>query len=576
MKLTMRDYQKDACQSVWDDWQSGLRRVMIKLPTGCGKTVIFLRIIAKLKEKGLVSASNPAVVIAHREELLTQPADAWLKTYGIGSPMSFERASETYQPGSEIVFASVASVGRDNDRLSGLRPGVVIIDECHHVAARSYHNALHKLNVLPPSCRSSRLLGCTATPNRLDKQAIVDNGQAIFEKVSYQYDIDEAITDGWLAPLVGYRVNTDVDLDCVKSGSGDLQEGQLAEAVDNASRTAVFLNAWKDYAYGRKTIVFAVNHAHAYHIAECAKWKFPELADKIFTITDRMNPAQRSGAVALYRNTPGAWMVNVEIATEGFDVADIGCVIMARPTKSSALYTQCVGRGTRLAPGKENCIVIDVADNSTKHKLAGIGILMGLSPKINLDGHSTSEVARMLRSAGGQAREILRADAESKRPQIDVSRFSDIRSAVQQVNLLTGLDVDSDVANVSRNRWARIGDDYYLSLKGGCSVRVADDGTGNYSMVVKRPSGIETHPLCVMDGLAAIKESDRFIRNDAELNGNRVQSGSWTKEPITDAQIGLLRKLGQNNGYIKKLTKGAAQMLISRIFEQRNSGNAAN
>ncbi len=227
----------------------------------------------------------------------------------------------------------------------------------------------------------------------------------MFRKIVYTYGTKKAIKNGWLVPILGYRLKTETDLSEVKSTAGDYQQDALAEAVNTSLRNAQIVKTWKECAEGRSTVVFAVDIKHSqdlaaefekYGIRAAAVWgDDPLRAEKLAKL--------KSGEITV--------LVNCNVLVEGFDAWQVSCVTLARPTKSSSMFTQMIGRGLRLQDGtgnlleatkagmalqKTDCKVIDVVDCSRKCNLVTLPSLLGLNPEFNLRGESITKAVEKI------------------------------------------------------------------------------------------------------------------------------------------------------------------------------------
>lgn len=370
---TLRPYQLAAISAVQAEWARGIRRTLLVLPTGTGKTVVFADLARRV-----VSRGDRVLVLAHRTELLEQ-AQRKLSDVGVWAAIEKAERRAGFAP---VVVASVQTLQRK--RLEDLDPkqfGLVVVDEGHHAPAASYRAILGHFDGV---C----VLLVTATPDRADGKALGE----ICESVAYSYELRDAIRDGWLAPIRARRiVVAGVDLSKVRSRAGDLANDELASimAADEAVLGTVV--PLLEQAGDRRTIVFAVDVAHAFALASALRDRRAGCAR---VAHGEMESDERTEILADFRAGRFQFLVNVALFTEGFDEPTVACVAVARPTKSRALFVQMVGRGTRLCEGKHDCLVLDFTGNAGKHKL--VGPLDALAPGANLEADLRSEVERLL------------------------------------------------------------------------------------------------------------------------------------------------------------------------------------
>lgn len=356
MAFTLRPYQMRAIEAVQAAWSAHCPHPLISLPTGCGKTVVFAQIIADHPGRTLV--------LAHRDELITQAADKIAaRVPGVTVGRVIGSTDEWTAP---IVVASVQSLHRK--RLHRWAPGtfdLIVIDEAHHATSPSYR---HILDYLQPR----HLLGVTATPFRTDRAALAE----VFDSgIVFQLSIQDAIRDGWIADILTYRLRTATDLDPLKTTGGDFVAADLEAAIDTPERNARVVEGYERFAPGSLAIVFAAGVAHAQHIVDA----FHAATVPAAVLTGDMPKDTRTALLAAFHTGTVRVLVNVGVLTEGYDEPAVGAVILARPTKSLGFFTQAVGRGLRLAPGKSAMVLIDLADVTTRHRLMTIRHLLGLT-----------------------------------------------------------------------------------------------------------------------------------------------------------------------------------------------------
>lgn len=418
--LTLRPYQQQTLDALLRDTAGGDSALAI-LPTGCGKTVIFCVLIDKLLE------NNPgkfAVILAHRGELVYQAVDKAEKITGrhCAIEMGDLRADCHHQFVRPEIIASTFQTqysGRPGlERMTKLNPeevAVVIVDEAHHAVSKSYKNVVEYFRK-SPTCR---IVGVTATPDRGDQEAL---GQ-IFDKVSFQYNIVDAISDGWLTPIRQVMVQINgLDLSEVRTTAGDLNGGDLAKILEREHIVQGFASAIVQQVGEKRTLIFCESLEQVRMMCEVLNRHKPNSAHEVNGTTDKK---ERKGMVSRYALGEFQFMVNCGVFTEGFDDAGVEVVVLARPTKSRALYCQMLGRGTRPSDdiagtlahlttpeGRQECIqnskkpectVIDFVGNCGRHKLiTAVDILGGnITPEL-------AEEAKKIIERGGA---MLAADA---------------------------------------------------------------------------------------------------------------------------------------------------------------------
>lgn len=368
----LRPYQVDALAAVGEAFASGLRSVLVVVATGLGKTVTFA---ALAREEA--RAGGRVLILAHRTELLAQAQDK-LHRAGVASQLEQGGARAGDAP---IVTASVQTLhGRRLLRWPAEHFTLVIIDEAHRATAASYRAIIDHF-------ANARVLGVTATPDRGDGEALI----GVFQRCVYRYDLRDAIRDKWLAPIRAKRITVDsVDIANVKTLGGDLEPAALALVMSNEAALHGVAKPLIAEAGDRQTIVFSASVDHAHRLAEVANHYRPGWARAIDGTT---SPAVRKQLLDDFAGARFGALINCGLFTEGFDEPSVSCIAVARPTKSRALYTQMIGRGTRLADGKQDCLVLDFVGNSGRHRL--IGPIDALAGRV-VDDHERVAGAKVL------------------------------------------------------------------------------------------------------------------------------------------------------------------------------------
>ncbi|WP_408645947.1 DEAD/DEAH box helicase [Streptomyces odonnellii] len=401
--FTPRPYQTDAIHALTAGWQSEQNRLAVVLPTGAGKTVVFANLIKGMREQ---LGRKRALVIAHREELIEQAA-AKIRAVCPDLKVGIVKAERNHHRFMDVVVASVQTLAVKRRREAIQDIGMIVVDECHHAAAATYRTVLEHFG----AWRGVPTAGFTATMTRGDG----DLG-AIWQKVVYTLDILDMIRDGYLCDVTGKRVVVEgLDLDKVKSRAGDLQDGQLGQALDDSGAAGVVASAYKDFASDRPGVVFTPTVATAQSMTAALKAAGIPAA----TVWGDMPRDERAQALKRYEAGDVQVLSNCMVLTEGFDAPWTSCVVIARPTKSAGLYCQMAGRGLRLHPGKENALILDVMGASTRHKLASI---VDLTAK-EISEPSESRSLRELADDAAQAAAFAAAEWED----IDLFHQSPIR-----------------------------------------------------------------------------------------------------------------------------------------------------
>lgn len=540
--VKLRDYQTEALASVKDAYRRGKRRVLVSLPTGTGKTVVFAHFPGALKMK------KRLLVLAHREELLLQ-AEEKFRSVDPELKMGIERAEDRVASDAQVVIASVPTLAHsEGARLSGFNPedfSIIVVDEAHHAVAPSYRRIFDHFGVFKPET-ARYLVGFTATPRRGDNQGLGD----VFQEVCFARDLRQMIGEGYLCQIRGWRMNTNLSLDGVKVRHGDFVESQLARVVNTPSRNRLVTTSYMRLANHRRAIAFCVDVQHAKDLCE----EFVQAGIRAAAVWGEMPREDRRKVLSQFSKGEIAVLTNCNLLTEGFDEPRINCILMARPTKSKLLYAQMVGRGTRLHPEKTDLMVVDVADNSRTHTLHGLYSLFNLPARMNLQGSRAMEVER----------DLERLNRE--RPWIDTSRIGtpeEIAFSAERIEFFN-FDPPSELAAYTSNIWYAVAGGYRLNLPEGESLTIESNLLDTWD--VRLVSMSKTRLLAQADSLSrAAAIADTFVsceRSDAVKFVAR--SASWRSELPTDKQKELLMRKGIPAP--EGLTKGQASQMISQVL----------
>lgn len=428
----LRTYQREAIDAVIAARRAGTRRMVVCLPTGAGKTVIFSE-LARL-------ATKQVLVLAHREELLAQAVDKLSRALEGTRVVGLERGSSRAPADAKVLVASLRSLHPDRigGVLGGRDLGLIVYDECHHAPADDNLRVLRTIGAFEPDWPGT-LLGFTATTQRGDGKGL----DQVFERVVYSKTLPDLIEAGFLAPLRGFRIATAADLSRVSLAGADLDEEELAEAVDIEERNALVARSIQELARDRRTIAFCVTVRHAKHLARALDL----LGVPAGVVHGELPVADRARVLAAFRHGRIQVLANVAILTEGFDDPGVSCIAMARPTRSEGLYAQCVGRGTRLAEGKRDCLILDFVDLSNL-SLCSLPALFGCPRELDLRGDDASRAAR--------AWDQILLDVPELELQAGALTLREIQDRAAAFDPLT-LELHHEVRAISGNAWFSLG-----------------------------------------------------------------------------------------------------------------------
>lgn len=344
--MELRDYQQQARKAIQAEWEKGIKKTLLVLPTGCGKTIVFSKIIEDRVRKG-----ERVLVLAHRGELLEQAAEKLEKSTGL--KCATEKAEQT-SIGSwyRVVVGSVQTLQREK-RLKNFPKDffdTIVIDEAHHCISDGYQRVLTYFD-------QANVLGVTATPDRGDMR----NLGTYFESLAYEYTLPRAIKEGYLSPIKALTIPLQLDLSTVGQQAGDFKTSDLGNALDPYLES-IADEMWK-VAKDRKIVVFLPLVKTSQKFTEILNRKGFKAAEVNGESKDREEVLQD------FDNDKYNVLCNSMLLTEGWDCPSVDCVVVLRPTKVRSLYSQMVGRGTRLHPGKTELLLLDFLWHTERHEL---------------------------------------------------------------------------------------------------------------------------------------------------------------------------------------------------------------
>lgn len=499
-----------------------------------GKTVIFSALPAMIKN------NRRMLVIAHRKELLDQSAEK-IRWANPDLLVDIEQAERHASPLAQVVVASIQTLSVTPERLAALDPrdfAIIVIDEAHHAPANTYLKLLHRFHLGPnpeqpgetktqrqqafktfaPKETAPFLIGFTATPNRTDGIGL----EAVFDEIAYSRTIEDMMRAGWLCKIVGKQVQTGVSLAGVKVSHGDFQEGQLAQAVNLAERNELAVKSYLGMATGRSCLVFCVDVEHTQ--AMCQAFQDVGLAAEY--VVGSTAKDQRDGIIAAYRAGKVPVLANCMVLTEGFDAPETSCIIMARPTKSQLMYTQMIGRGTRIASGKENLLVIDLVDAGS-NGVADLNALFGLPPALETpDGvlAAQEELARAKASAAAEARTIEEVKQLAR-------NFNPLGKGKLPFWFKGGL------------RWTSTSWGYALHMKAG-AITVRENLLGQFEVKIHPRTGIPDYILGKYPSEEeAISQAESLVVREFPGQVAMIaQEAPWHDQPASQKQLDRLRQ----------------------------------
>lgn len=399
--MELRPYQQEARTAVEQDWSDGFHKTLLVLPTGCGKTIVFCKIVEDMVRQG-----GRCLILAHRGELLEQLLTA------TGLRCAVEKAEEScLDSWYRVTVGSVQTLMREK-RLQQFPTdffNVIVVDEAHHVLADSYQRVLEHFP-------AAKVLGVTATPDRGDMRNL---GQ-YFEHLAYEYSLPRAIKEGYLSPIKAVTIPLKLDLTGVGVQAGDFKNSDLDTALDPYLHQIA--REMRTYCAQRKTVVFLP-------LVRTSQ-KFRDILEQEGFRAAEVNGSSEDRAEVLRDFNDGKYNVlcNSMLLTEGWDCPSIDCVVVLRPTKIRSLYCQMVGRGTRTAPGKDHLLLLDFLWHTERHELCHPASLICESLEV------AQRMTEALEDAAGcpvdieEAEERAESDVVAQREEALAKQLAEMRS----------------------------------------------------------------------------------------------------------------------------------------------------
>jgi len=589
---TPRPYQQECVSAVFDALIGGVNRILFTHPTGTGKTTTIAELCRILIEYN----DARILCIAHRRELITQMYQRIkdhcnLDEWGIGTEIGQSHAAKSCR----VVVGSVQTLYRPG-RLPEFMPTVIITDEAHHGSASTYQAIYNQYGVGTEGGAIS--IGCTATPKRTDRLSLcaqkpdgspvyvidrktkkprqVEPAECPFDVHAYDYTILDATRDGWIVPIRAHVVETETDISEVKTdyGKGDFQQGALAKAVDNAERTVLAINAWKEVASERSTLVFCASVEHAHHSADL--WK--QAGYTAAALDGETENRERYEVLEQFRKGEIQVLCNMGLFTEGMDAPRCGCIVHLRPTKSWNLYVQMTGRGLRVLPGivdlyetpaqrrtailqsaKPDCLVIDLVDICESNDLCAVPSILDLPANLDLQGE-TLDAAKAMLDDFEEVRERVIGECPTT--------FEELKVRLREVDLLR----TSGAKSAGGWKVRGDGDGYrYTSVPPGYQAEMRASGDG-YLLTVRRGSQtiLEKEGKPGFDFSAYLDKAQEKI--EKTVHGDRAAQALLT--PKIYETVSYLQSVGTGGLYRTLRARGYSDRDINAMPPQQAAGYA--
>lgn len=469
MHFEIRAYQTEAVRSVLSRYEEGQRKLLLRLPTGAGKTVISALLIEQLLT---VLGSKRILFLAHRKEIIDQTA---LKIAAqVGSDLvGVEQAERSAPEGVRIVVGSVQTIIGRLEYFNAEDFGAVIVDECHHAYAKTWMDTIGHFG----KRSETLLLGLTATPKRSDGRSI----EELFSETAFEISLGELQDQGYLVPMDYCTIEAKLGLGELSIQNGDFQATLLAKIMNSEEMRELTVKACLEKARGKKTIAFCASLKHAEDLTR----DFLNLGIAAAFVSGEM--ANRDQIIEDFRLGKIQILSNFGVLTEGFDDPSIECVLLARPTTSPLVYSQCLGRGLRTHPDKSKCIVIDIVDRQR-----------------NPLQYNAYEAAGLPRSWKGSGKDPLReAEAIARIRVSDPNAFLRLKNALsidESQRILMTLDPQTVLAGIDGTPLIRYNPELNLDL-------LSIDARLELGESMLKSSGLETKGIKFTEGVAKVELS---------------------------------------------------------------------
>ncbi|KAF9015112.1 P-loop containing nucleoside triphosphate hydrolase protein [Cyathus striatus] len=594
--IALRPYQEQCIDACLAALESGITRIGASLPTGSGKTTVFISLLSRLKPPTSNHAATRALIIVNSVELARQSAEQVARLFPSWSVEIEQGAKHNATGLADVTVATYQTLIR-NERLMKFTHNflkAIIIDEAHHAAAPSYRRLLAQFDSdikhpdetfkALPIPHKIPIIGFSATFSRHDGLAL----GSVFQHIVYHRDFLEMIKEQWLCDVRFTSVCANIDLKnvTINKRTGDFNPTSLAHVVNTDAVNQLVVRTWMDRASTRKsTLVFCVNIAHVHSLTQTFR-SFGIDARYVYSETPI---AERKALIADFKDGQFPVLINCAILTEGADIPNIDCLIVARPTRSRNVFAQMIGRGMRLSPdtGKEDCRIIDFVDSVSR--VAGVvstPTLFGLDPgEIAIDDETIESLER-------KRAETYDSGVSGDVPNPKSVSYTDYENAALFLAHTSG---DAHIARLSRNAWTCCGDDIYvLECLGKGHLRIepveANEATPRHFIAYYTPAALDSmtahafrvspylrrRKILTADALhEAVKGCDTYATTKV-LRGSialgLLRTARWRKQPASSGQKDILKRRWNRRGdpkdvakRIANMTKGESADIISRI-----------
>ncbi|KAF5374878.1 hypothetical protein D9758_000323 [Tetrapyrgos nigripes] len=593
--ILLRPYQEQCLSICEDALKSGSSRIGVSLPTGAGKTTVFISLLSRIHAPPTAPSATKSLIIVNSIELARQTAEQAARLFPSWT-VEIEQGVKHKASGQADVTVATYQTLLQAERIvkfdvQNLK--AIIVDEAHHAAAPSYRQILSHFHpdiknpdpdfTLPS--RSIPIVGFSATFSRHDGLAL----GSVFERIVYHRDFLNMIKEQWLCDVRFTTVQAKINFSdvTVNSRTGDFNPTSLAQVINTDTINHLVVQTWLDRAAAERksTLIFCVNIAHT----EALTQVFRGFGIDARYLYSKTPAAERKALVAAFKAGQYPVLLNCAILTEGADIPNVDCVIVARPTRSRNVFAQMIGRGMRLSPatGKKDCRIIDFVDSLSRVSgVVSTPTLFGLDPnEIAVDDESLESLEERSSEAIG------RSDSRDDIPEPTSVTYTDYEDPFSFVQDSSG--TPPHVAQLSTHAWVGCGNEIYvLDCLGRGFVRIdqveADEESETHYSASFTPAALDKgtakglkispffrsrHVLTAKKLDEAIRGCDTYVKTKV-IRGNLalglLRSARWRKTPATEQQIKFVgkrwsKRSDDSDKKLENLTKGEAANIITRL-----------
>ena len=358
--IELRPYQRAAIDALYDYFAGNTGNPLVDMPTGTGKSMV---IAGFVREAVAAWPDTRILMLTHVKELIAQNFQALIRMWPEAPAGIYSAGLSRRDIHAQVLFAGIQSIHKHAARVQ--RCDLVIIDEAHLLSTNDsgmYRRFLSELNTINTGLL--KIIGTTATPYRMDTGLLHRGKDRLFTDIAYSVPVLEMIQQGYLCPVIPKRTSTQLDVGGVGTRGGEFIAKDLEAAVDRDEVTAAAVAEIVEHGKERGSwLCFCSGVSHAKHVRDAIR----EHGFSAEVVTGETPPGERDNIIGAFKAGRLRCLTNANVLTTGFDAPGTDLIALLRPTKSVGLYVQMVGRGTRLAPGKDDCLILDFAGNTARH-----------------------------------------------------------------------------------------------------------------------------------------------------------------------------------------------------------------